>query len=92
MYRIQSVAADPKALTLTLSWEGGAVTTKDMSPLVSGRRVFRPLADPALFAKAHIINDGRAVAWNDDIDMCADALWYEAHPEANPHRVGRAAE
>ncbi|HRJ62406.1 MAG TPA: DUF2442 domain-containing protein [Azospirillaceae bacterium] len=81
---IRSVAADAASQTLTLTWDDGAVTTKAMAPLIGGRKTFRQLADADLFVKATVVNDGRAVAWNDDIDMCADALWLDAHPEQNP--------
>lgn len=83
-HRIQSVTADPATKTLTLVWDDGSSSVKAMAPLIGTRRLFRPLADAGLFSAAHLINDGRAIAWGDDVDMCADALWYEAHPEQNP--------
>ncbi|MEO5375748.1 MAG: DUF2442 domain-containing protein [Alphaproteobacteria bacterium] len=81
---IRSVNADPGTKTLTLEWDDGSTTRKTMGPLIGTRRIFRPLSDAALFVRAHVVNDGRAIAWNDDIDLCADALWFEAHPEESP--------
>lgn len=81
---IRSVAVDAATKTLTVTWDDGTVTTKAMAALIGRRKVFHPLADADLFVKATVVNDGRAVAWNDDIDICADALWFEAHPEQNP--------
>ena len=83
-YRIQSVTTDIDRRAVVMTWDDGSLTTKYMGPLIAGKRVFKPLADPALFATVAVINNGRALAWGDDIDLCADALWYEAHPEQNP--------
>jgi len=83
-HRILSVTTDPVAKTLTLVWDDGSSSLKQMAPLIGTRRVFKPLADVEIFCQARIINDGRAIAWDDDIDMCADALWFDAHPEQNP--------
>jgi hypothetical protein len=90
---IRSVAVDAatKTLTLTLTWDDGAVTTKAMAALIDRRKVFHPPAAADLFVKATVVNDGRAVAWNDDIDICADALWFEAYPEQTPFTHHAAA-
>ncbi|MBI5119903.1 MAG: DUF2442 domain-containing protein [Rhodospirillales bacterium] len=92
MYRVVHVSADPKTRELALTWEDGAVTVKAMADLIARKKLFKPLADDALFAKAHLINDGRAVAWNDEIDICVDALWYDAHPEDNPFASPKLAK
>ncbi len=98
-HRITDVQADADTKTLTLTWDDGSVTTKAMAPLIGTKRLFRPLADPALFARAHIVDEGRALAWTPDdgageIDLCADALWLEGRPARNPFaaRHGAAAE
>jgi len=83
-HRIRSTTADPAAKTLTLAWDDGSSSSKAMASLIGTRRIFKPLADPALFCSVRIINDGRGLAWGDDIDLCADALWFDAHPEQNP--------
>jgi hypothetical protein len=83
-HRIRSVTADPAAKTLTLVWDDGSSTIKAMASLIGTRHIFKPLADAEFFRQARIINDGRGIAWGDDIDMCADALWFDAHPQENP--------
>ncbi|MBF0356384.1 MAG: DUF2442 domain-containing protein [Alphaproteobacteria bacterium] len=92
MYRVVQFLADPKTRELTLTWDGGAVTTKSMTDLIARKKLFKPLADDALFQKAHLINEGRAVAWNAEIDICVDALWYDAHPEDNPFTSPKLAK
>ena len=82
---IRSVSADLATFSVTITWEDGSISTKAMGPLIASRKVFKPLADVALFASVRIINDGRGLAWKDDADMCADALWYDAHPQENPY-------
>jgi len=88
---------------VTLVWEEGSSSVKAMASLIATGRVFRPLADATLFTAAQLINNGRAVAWGDEVDMCADALWLEAHPqdapradalwlEAHPQDAPRAAQ
>jgi len=90
-HRILSVTADSVAKTLTMAWDDGSSSVKAMASLIGTRRVFKPLTDAGLFCQAHTINDGRAIAWSDDIDMCADALWFEAHPEQNPFAAHSSA-
>ena len=81
---IRAVTADADRKSLTITWDDGSVTTKSMGPLIAAKRVFRPLAEAALFSAVTIIQNGRALAWVDDIDLCADALWFDAHPDQNP--------
>jgi hypothetical protein len=92
MYRVVHVSAEPKSWELILTWDGGAMTVKAMADLIARKKLFKPLVDDALFAKAHPINDGRAVAWSDEIDICVDALWYDAHPEDNPFASPKLAK
>jgi len=33
---------------------------------------------------------GRSLEWPGDIDFCADALWFETHPEDSPQQPGVA--
>ena len=82
-HRIRSVTADPSTQTLKLTWDDGTTSFKAMGPLIARRRVFQPLADTDRFAAVHPIHDGRAIAWDDDIDICADALWLEAVESQN---------
>lgn len=84
-HHIRSASADSATLAVTLVWDDGSTSTKAMGPLIASRKVFKPLADAALFARVKVINGGRGIGWEGDADICADALWYEAHPQDNPH-------
>ncbi len=92
MYRVVHVSANPKTRELTLTWEGGAMTVKAMADLNARKKMFKPLADATLFKQAHVINDGRAAARTNDIDIRVDALWYDAHPEDNPFAQPKLAK
>jgi hypothetical protein len=35
----------------------------------------------------HVGERGRSIEWPGEIDFCADALWFEAHPEDVPKQV-----
>jgi len=76
---------DPGTHTVTLTWANGATTVNRFSHL-AGRGVFAALADPAVFVEAKIGERGRSLEWPGEIDFCADALWFEAHPEDAPQQ------
>jgi hypothetical protein len=86
MRRIKKVEADAKALTLSITWANGARTFKDMAPLIKRKSLFKPLANPKVFARAQPIDDGRVLGWGSSVEaeIDADALWYQAHPDENP--------
>jgi plasmid stability protein len=54
----------------------GRVDRVDLSPLIDTFRVYTPLRkNTALFATAHLIDNGFAIAWGDDaIDMSAESV------------------
>lgn len=82
---IAAVSADPQAHTVALTWANGARTLHHFDRLI-GRGVFAPLAEPSFFEQVHVGERGRSLEWPKDIDFCADALWFEAHPEDAPDR------
>jgi hypothetical protein len=52
--------------------------------------VFEPLRDPKRFAAVEVGPRGRTLVWHvgeDVVDLCADALWLMAHPDADPPAV-----
>lgn len=55
-----------------------------------GKGVFAAFADPAFFAQVTVGDRGRSLEWPGEIDMCADALWFENHPEDAPQSPHRA--
>ena len=65
--------------TLEIEWEGGETTAVSLASLIGSRRAFRPLADPAVFRKAKVVDFGRAVRWPSGADVWADLLWLETN-------------
>ena len=58
-----------------LHYSDGAAGEVDLSDLV-GKGVFRAWDDPGFFDRVHVAAHG-AVAWNDLIELCPDALYLE---------------
>jgi len=81
---ITAASPDSRNYTVRLAWANGATTVHDFRHKL-GRGVFKALADPAFFAQLRIGERGRSLDWPDEIELCADALWFEAHPEDAPH-------
>jgi hypothetical protein len=78
------VEAVPDAATrsVRLTWTDGSVTLAHFDQ-IAGKGVFAPLTDPMFFNKVSVGPRGRTLEWPGDLEFCADALWFEAHPEAN---------
>jgi hypothetical protein len=89
---IESAVASPADRTVTLRWAGGAETRFDMAPVIAAGGVFAALEDPAVFAAVRVGPRGRSLAWPGDLDLDADALWFDAHPDDNPLTRPAAAE
>lgn len=90
--RIESVIADADTRQVVLHWAGGGETRFDMAPVIAQGGVFAALADPALFTAVAVGPRGRSLVWPGDLDLDADALWFDAHPEDNPFTRPAAAE
>jgi hypothetical protein len=80
----------------TPTWANGETIVSSFRHLV-GKGVFTAFADPAFFAQARIGEGGRSLEWPGELDFCADALWFKAHPEDAPEQPpqrpsGEAAE
>lgn len=89
---ITSAKADASTFSVALTWANGETTTSSFRHLI-GKGVGIALADPVLFAKVMVGERGRSLEWPGDIDFCADALWFEAHPmEAPGNQRQQAAE
>ena len=82
------VAAEPDAArhTVALTWRSGSQTVSTFEHLL-GKGVFKRLAEPEFFMRVGIGERGRSLEWPGDIDFCADALWFEAHPEDAPSLI-----
>jgi hypothetical protein len=89
---ITTAAPDPVRHTVALTWANGETTINSFRHLV-GRGVFAAFSDPAFFAQARVGEGGRSLEWPGERDFCADALWFEAHPEDAPEeKPMRSAE
>jgi len=53
----------------------------DLTSRVKKGGVFAALVDPGLFAQVKIGHNGRFLEWPGEIDLCADALWFEGTGE-----------
>lgn len=79
---------------LYLEYSDGAAGEVDLSDLV-GRGVFAAWNEEQLFRKAHI-GLSRHIAWDDDIEICADSLYLrltgktaeDVFPELRSETVG----
>ena len=58
-----------------IAYEDGVSGEVDLSD-IAGKGVFRAWEEPGFFEKVHI-SPRRAIAWNDNLDICADALYME---------------
>jgi hypothetical protein len=88
---ITEAVADPRTHVVTLVCANEWAKVSDFDRVV-GRGVFATLADPAVFAQVRVGERGRSPEWPGEIDFCADALWFVAHPEDAPNQpsVARA--
>jgi hypothetical protein len=82
---IVMAAPDPASHTVALTWANGEKTVSSFGHLV-GKGVFAAFSDPAFFAQARVVEGGRSLEWPGELDFCADALWFEAHPEDAPEQ------
>jgi len=80
---ITAAVPDPSNQTVSLAWANGETTVASFRHFV-GKGVFAAFADPAFFVQARIGEGGRSLEWPGELDFCADALWFEAHPEDAP--------
>src|ERR1700758_2680415 len=67
--------------TISVEWAAGIRRGRrdvvDLSPMINTLKMYRPLReDEKLFRTAHLIENGRVIAWgdNDAIDMAADSV------------------
>ncbi len=90
--RIETAVPDEGSHTVAIGWRNGARTTFDMKPAIAQGGVFSALADAAVFGGVRVGPRGRSLQWPGDIDIDADAIWFDAHPEDNPLGKPAAAE
>ena len=69
---------------LEIVYANGAAGEVDLSDL-AGRGVFALWEEPGAFENVHI-TPWRAIAWSDDVELCADALYLRL-TEKDPEEV-----
>ena len=73
---IQPVSVQPRpGYRIWIEFSDGAAGEIDLSDL-AGRGVFAAWNEPGCFDKVHVAPH-RAIAWNDVIELCPDALYME---------------
>ena len=73
---IQPVFVEPRpGYRIWVQYSDGVSGEVDLSGLV-GRGVFQVWRKPGYFEKVHIAPH-RAIAWDDETELCADALYLE---------------
>ena len=73
MIRIaQAIATE--GLKLRLSFENGVSGTVDFSEMAKST-LFAPLTNDEFFKSVSIVRDGRALAWGEELEICADSLF-----------------
>ena len=73
---IRPTEVHPRAgYRIWLRYADGVAGEIDLSHL-AGKGVFEIWDEPGYFERVHI-TPHRAIAWDDDIDLCADALYLE---------------
>jgi len=83
---IVAAVPDAKTYSVAVTWANGETTVSGFRHVV-GKGVFAALADPAVFAQVRVGERGRSLEWPGEIDFCADALWFEAHPADAPRQM-----
>lgn len=81
-HRIVEATAHPD-YRVDVRFAGGEAATLDLSDFIATGEVTEPFRrDPALFVSSlHVDGNGSWLAWACDVEIDADALWYQAHPE-----------
>jgi hypothetical protein len=82
---VLAVIREAKPLTdfsVEITWEEGEVSMLSLHETVAKSGVFASLSDPKIFGQLKIGEGGRWLEWPGEVDICADALWYQAHPDA----------
>ena len=81
IHRIKQAAA-PRDYAVEIEWQCGGRAVIDLSDFVASAEAALPLRDPDYFVTHMSIGgDGEWIGWPGEIDIDADSLWYEAHPE-----------
>ena len=75
---------------LRLIYSNGDMVVVDFMPMIRQGGVFEKLSDRHFFSQVKLGEGGRYIEWPSGLDFCADALWFEAHPNDNPLNLSAA--
>jgi Protein of unknown function (DUF2442) len=78
---VHAVKAKPPAM-LEIVWSTGEKLTADVSRLVKRFKLYAPIRNPTVFARAKADPWGHGVNWPGEIDMGADQLYELAREQA----------
>ncbi len=70
-----------EGLKLKLTFGNGVSGTVEFSELATSP-LFSPLTNDEFFENVTIVRDGRALAWGEELEICADSLFCENNGKA----------
>ncbi len=74
-------------LAIEVTWKDGELSVVSLRDTVARSGVFAALNDPIVFRMVELGDGGRWVQWPEELDICADDLWYQAHPDEKGHEI-----
>jgi Protein of unknown function (DUF2442) len=82
LHKVKAVRGRPD-FKIEVLFEQNECALIDLTDFVATGEVTASLrADPDIFVSAlRVVDDGEAIGWPGDVEIDADALWYNAHPE-----------
>jgi len=72
---------------LRLVYSDGSIVVVDFTPIIQQGGVYSCLSEPEFFSQVSLAQGGRYIQWPNELDFCADSLWFEVHPNNNRFRV-----
>lgn len=81
-HRIVDAKAHPD-YRVDIEFVGGQAVSLDLSGFIATGEVTEPFRqNPGLFVSSlHVGGGGSWLAWAHEVEIDADALWYQAHPD-----------
>ena len=74
LHNIRCVTPGNGPTELVIDWDDDTRTTVDLAGVIARLKAFAPLAEPALFRKARVIDYGAGIEWPGGLDYSADSL------------------